>query len=191
VGTIIIGAGQAGLAVSRCLRDRGLPHVVLERGRIAQRWRSERWDSFTLLSPNWQTRLPGHRYAGPDPNGFMRGAAVVEMLEAYGRDAPVRTGVTVDAVQPSAYGWWVLASDGLYLGTNVVVATGDLDRPAVPALAAGLPDRIHQLHTSAYRSPAQLPAGGVLVVGAGPSGQQIADELARAGRDVHIAVGRH
>jgi putative flavoprotein involved in K+ transport len=113
------------------------------------------------------------------------------MLETYGRGAPVRTGVTVDAVQPSAYGWWVLASDGLYLATNVVVATGDLDRPAVPALAAGLPDRIHQLHTSAYRSPAQLPAGGVLVVGAGPSGQQIADELARAGRDVHIAVGRH
>jgi putative flavoprotein involved in K+ transport len=191
VGTIVIGAGQAGLAMSRCLRDRGLPHLVLERGRVAQRWRAERWDSFTLLSPNWQTRLPGHRYAGPDPEGFMPAAEVADMLEAYGRGAPVRTGVTVDAVHPSAHGWWVLTSVGSYLATEVVVATGDLDCPAVPALAANLPPRVHQLHTSAYRSPAQLPTGGVLVVGAGPSGQQIADELARAGRDVHIAVGRH
>jgi putative flavoprotein involved in K+ transport len=190
-GTIIIGAGQAGLAMSRCLRDHGLPHLVLERGRVGQRWRSERWDSFTLLSPNWQTRLPGHRYAGPDPDGFMPAAAVADMLEDYGRGAPVRTGVTVDAVHPSAFGWWVLTSVGSYLATDVVVATGDLDRPAVPALAGDLPPRIHQLHTSDYRSPAQLPAGGVLVVGAGPSGQQIADELARAGRAVHIAVGRH
>jgi putative flavoprotein involved in K+ transport len=191
VGTIIIGAGQAGLAMSHCLSEHGLPHLVLERGRVAQRWRSERWDSFTLLSPNWQTRLPGHRYAGPDPDGFMGAADVADMLEAYGREAPVRTGVTVDAVQPSAYGWWVLTNVGLYLATDVVVATGDLDRPYLPALARDLPRRIHQLHTSGYRSPAQLPAGGVLVVGAGPSGQQIADELARAGRAVHIAVGRH
>ena len=139
VGTIIIGAGQAGLAMSRCLRDRGLPHLVLERGRVGQRWRSERWDSFTLLSPNWQTRLPGHRYAGPDPDGFMPAAEVADMLEDYGRGAPVRTGVTVDAVHPSALGWWVLTSVGSYLATDVVVATGDLDRPAVPALAARPP----------------------------------------------------
>jgi putative flavoprotein involved in K+ transport len=190
-GTIIIGAGQAGLAMSRCLRDRGLPHLVLERGQVAQRWRSERWHSFTLLSPNWQTRLPGHRYAGSEPDGFMRAAQVADMLQAYARGAPVRTGVTVDAVRPSAHGWWVLTSAGSYLASNVVVATGDLDVPAVPALAVDLPPQVHQLHTSRYRRPAQLPAGGVLVVGAGPSGQQIADELARAGRAVHIAVGRH
>ena len=190
-GTIIIGAGQAGLAMSRCLRDRGLPHLVLERGQVAQRWRCERWHSFTLLSPNWQTRLPGHRYAGSEPDGFMRAAEVADMLQAYARGAPVRTGVTVDAVRPSAHGWWVLTSAGSYLASNVVVATGDLDVPAVPALAADLPPQLHQLHTSRYRRPAQLPAGGVLVVGAGPSGQQIADELARAGRVVHIAVGRH
>ncbi len=190
-GTIVIGAGQAGLAMSRCLLDRGLPHLVLERGRIAQRWRSERWDSFTLLSPNWQTRLPGHRYAGPDPDGFMRGAEVAAMLESYGRGSPVRTGVAVEAVWPSAHGWWVVTDEGMHLGTDVVVATGDLDRPAVPVLARDLPRHLAQLHTSAYRNPAGLPEGGVLVVGAGPSGQQIADELARAGRRVHLAVGRH
>ena len=157
VGTIIIGAGQAGLAMSRCLHDRGLAHLVLERGAIAQRWRSERWDSFTLLSPNWQTRLPGHRFAGPDPEGFMGAAQVVDMLERYARHARVRTGVTVDAVQRSEHGWWVLTSAGLYLASDVVVATGDLDRPAVPAFAAALPPRIRQLHTSTYRNPAQLP----------------------------------
>ena len=145
VGTIIIGAGQAGLAMSRCLHDRGLAHLVLERGAIAQRWRSERWDSFTLLSPNWQTRLPGHRFAGPDPEGFMGAAQVVDMLERYARHAPVRTGVTVDAVQRSEHGWWVLTSAGLHLASDVVVATGDLDRPAVPAFAAALPPRIRQL----------------------------------------------
>jgi putative flavoprotein involved in K+ transport len=115
-GTIIIGAGQAGLAMSRCLRDRGLPHLVLERGQVAQRWRCERWHSFTLLSPNWQTRLPGHRYAGSEPDGFMRAAEVADMLQAYARGAPVRTGVTVDAVRPSAHGWWVLTSTGSYPG---------------------------------------------------------------------------
>jgi putative flavoprotein involved in K+ transport len=191
VGTIIIGAGQAGLAMSRCLRDRGLPHLVLERGRIAQRWRSERWDSFTLLSPNWQTRLPGHRYAGPDPDGFMSAAEVAAMLETYGSTAPVRTGVTVLGVEPAASGWRVRSSAGNHEASAVVVATGDLDRPAVPAFAADIPRHVEQLHTSVYRSPGQLAPGGVVVVGAGPSGQQIADELARAGRAVHLAVGRH
>jgi putative flavoprotein involved in K+ transport len=193
MGTIIIGAGQAGLAMSRCLRNRGIAHVVLERGRIGQRWRAERWDSFTLLSPNWQTRLPGHRYGGPDPEGFMGAGEVVGMLEGYARasSAPVRAGVTVLGVEPAETGWRVRTTAGGYRATDVVVATGDLDRPAVPAWAADLPRRVTQLHTSGYRNPAQLPAGGVLVVGSGPSGQQIALELAKAGREVHIAVGRH
>ncbi|MCD2195802.1 NAD(P)-binding domain-containing protein [Actinomycetospora endophytica] len=191
--TIVIGAGQAGLAMSRCLTARGQHHVVLERGRIGQRWRRERWDSFTLLSPNWQTRLPGRRYAGADPDGFMTGREVGDMLEDYAVEtgAPVCEGVTVTAVSPTRRGWRVRTDNGDLVAGSVVVATGDLDRPAVPALADDLPGHLTQVHTSGYRNPDALPPGGVLVVGAGPSGQQIALELARAGRTVHLAVGRH
>ena len=190
---IVIGAGQAGLAMSRCLTGRGLHHVVLERGRIGQRWRHERWDSFTLLSPNWQTRLPGRCYTGDDPDGFMSAREVATMLDDYAAHtgAEVREGVTVRGVRRGPFGWEVRTDDGVLVAPAVVVATGDLDRSAVPALADALPARIVQLHTSRYRRPEQLPPGGVLVVGAGPSGQQIADELARAGRTVHLAAGRH
>jgi putative flavoprotein involved in K+ transport len=193
VHTVVIGAGQAGLATSRSLTDRGIPHVVLERGGVGHRWRAERWDSFTLLSPNWLTRLPGFAYSGPDPHGFQTGAQVADLLEQYARAsaAPVRTGVTVRAVERGAGCWMVRTDAGTWRAANVVVATGDLDRPLIPALDAELPDGVTRLHTRAYRNPAQLPPGGVLVVGAGPSGQQIADELARAGRPVHLAVGRH
>ena len=189
--TLVIGAGQAGLAMSRCLTDRGREHLVLERGRVAQRWRTERWDSFTLLSPNWQTRLPGHRYRGPDPHGFMTGGEVADFLEHYARGAPVRTGVAVRRLEPAAAGWRARTSAGDVLARDVVVATGDLDRSVLPPFAGALPARITQLHSSAYRHPVQLPEGPVLVVGAGPSGQQIAEELAHAGRRVHLAVGRH
>ena len=189
--SIVIGAGQAGLAMSACLRLRGIRHVVLERGRVAERWRSERWDSFRLLSPNWQTRLPGHHYRGTDPDGFMTASEVVELLEKYAATAPVRTGVTVSSVTAQDGGYRVASSAGVLWCRNVIVATGDLDRPRVPQIAAELPTDLVQLHSSEYRNSDQLPAGAVLVVGAGPSGQQIADELARAGRDVHIAVGRH
>ena len=193
VDTVVVGAGQAGLATSRCLTERGVAHVVLERGSVGHRWRAERWDSFTLLSPNWLTRLPGFAYAGPDPHGFQTGAQVADLLEDYARmsGTPVRTGVTVHAVEAGPGGWTVRTDAGTVAAGNVVVATGDLDRPAVPALDAALPPGMARLHTSAYRNPAQLPAGGVLVVGAGPSGQQIALELARAGRTVHLAAGRH
>ena len=189
---IVIGAGQAGLAMSRCLTGRGLHHVVLERGRIGQRWRHERWDSFTLLSPNWQTRLPGRCYTGDDPDGFMSAREVATMLDDYA----AHTGPRSARASPCG-----ACAGGRSAGRSapttasrapaVVVATGDLDRSAVPALADALPARIVQLHTSRYRRPEQLPPGGVLVVGAGPSGQQIADELARAGRTVHLAAGRH
>jgi putative flavoprotein involved in K+ transport len=189
--TLVIGAGQAGLAMSRCLTDRGHEHLVLERGRVAQRWRSERWDSFTLLSPNWQTRLPGHRYRGTDPEGFMTAEQVADFLERYARDAPVRTGIAVHRLEPVPSGWRARTSAGDVVARQVVVATGDLDRPQAPPLARTLPAAIAQLHSSAYRNPGQLPEGPVLVVGAGPSGQQIAEELARAGRRVHLAVGRH
>ena len=193
IATVVVGAGQAGLALSHCLTARGHEHVVLDRGTIAHSWRTQRWDSFRLLSPNWQTRLPGFRYHGADPEGFMTGAQVVAFFEAYARSfaAPVRSGVTVQRVAPLGHRWLVATSAGSMIADNVVVATGDLTHPRVPEQAADLPPPIVQLHTNAYRSPAQLPTGAVLVVGAGPSGQQIAAELAAGGRRVHLAVGRH
>jgi putative flavoprotein involved in K+ transport len=197
VETVIIGGGQAGLALSRCLADRGAEHVVLERGRVAERWRSERWDSFSLLTPNWQTRLPGHRYTGADPEGFMGRDDVVRLLERYAAGLPrsLRTGVAVERVEALdpglPTGWRVSTDRGVLRARNVVVATGDQQTPRVPRLAATAPDGIVQVHSSRYRNPGQLPDGSVLVVGAGPSGQQIADELAAAGRRVLLAVGRH
>lgn len=193
IPTVIVGAGQAGLALSHCLTERGLPHAVLDRGTIAHSWRTQRWDSFTLLSPNWQTRLPGHHYRGADPEGFMTGRQVVAFFEEYARsfDAPVRCGVRVRRVTRTGRRWLLATTAGPLTADHVVIATGDLTHPRIPELSADLPPSVAQLHTSAYRNPAQLPAGAVLVVGAGPSGQQVAAELAGAGRRVHLAVGRH
>ena len=175
--TVVIGAGQAGLAASWWLVNRGVDHVVLERGLVAEKWRSQRWDSFTLLSPNWQTRLPGHAYAGPDPEGFMTGAETAAFLAGYARSfaAPVRSGVTVTRVQPGGDGWVLETSAGTLTACNVIVATGELSVPHVPHLQLPVP----ALHTSDYRNPDGLPPGAVLVVGAGPSG---AADRARAGR---------
>lgn len=189
---VVIGGGQAGLAVSHCLASRGIAHVVLERGRIGERWRSERWDSLRLLTPNWMTRLPGRPYDGPDPDGFMTMAEVVRFLEDYGRAAPVETGVTVHAVTRGEDGRYRVATDGeTWLSWAVVVATGHCDVPQVPALAQGLPEDILQLTPSTYRNAAQVPEGGVVVVGASASGVQLAEELAAAGRRVTLSVGRH
>ena len=192
--TLIIGAGQAGLALSRHLSTLGHPHLLLDRGRVGERWRSERWDSFRLLTPNWQLSLPGHAYSGEDRDGFLTRDQVVGFLEGYARsfDAPVRTGVTVHRVHPGGAGWLVETNAGTFDAANVVVATGHHGVPRIPLpCAQRLPADIMQYHTSHYRRPGQLPPGGVLVVGAGPSGQQIADELAQAGRTVVIAAGRH
>jgi putative flavoprotein involved in K+ transport len=193
VETLIVGAGQAGLALSRYLTDLGRDHVVLERHRIAERWRSERWDSFRMLTPNWLTQLPGMSYDGADPDGFMTRAEIVGFFDAYRRsfDPPVRTGVTVSRVSREAEHWSVETDAGRFVAANVVVATGHHDRPRTPEIARALPAHVMQLHTSRYRNPAQLPPGGVLVIGAGPSGQQIAEELAHTGRRVVIAAGRH
>jgi putative flavoprotein involved in K+ transport len=193
VDTVIIGAGQAGLALSRLLTEQHQEHVVLERGHVGERWRSERWDSFRLLTPNWQARLPGYRYEGPDTDGFMDKESVVRFFEDYAAsfDAPVRTGVTVTSVSPDGPYWAVQTDQGDYRAHNVVVATGHMDLPKIPAAASEVPPSVMQLHSSLYRNPDQLPQGGVLVVGAGPSGQQIARELAAAGRRVVIAAGRH
>src|SRR3954447_13259534 len=194
VDTVIVGAGQAGLALSSELTDRGHEHVVLERGQVAERWRSERWDSFRLITPNWQTRLPGHRYDGPDPDGFMRRDEVVAFFDDYAAsfDAPVLTDVQVESVRPGGRGWQVTtAASGTFAARCVVVATGHYAPPAMPPAAATLPASLAQLSPRDYRNPAALPDGAVLVVGAGPSGQQIASEVARSGRRTFIAVGQH
>lgn len=191
--TVIIGGGQAGLAMSRSLADRGIDHVVLERGDVGQRWRSERWDSLRLLTPRWQSRLPGAARPPGDADGFMSRSEVVDFLAAYARSfaAPVQTGVTVDAVRRDDAGFRVETSAGIWLAPNVVLATGYCDRPYVPRLAAGLAPGIAQVVPSRYRNPAQLRAGGVLVVGASSTGIQLASEIARSGRPVTLAAGRH
>ena len=191
--TIIIGGGQAGLAMSRCLSDRAVDNVVLERGRVGERWRSERWDSLRLLTPNWQSRLPGFRYDGPDPDGYMAMPEVIDYLERYRRsfDAPVEEGTQVLSVSPQDAGYRVATDRGIWEAPNVVIATGQCDTPLVPDFASSLSSDIVQVVPSKYRNPGQLPEGGVLVVGAAASGIQLAEEIHLSGRPVTIAVGRH
>jgi putative flavoprotein involved in K+ transport len=194
VPTAVIGAGHAGLAVSRVLSEHGAAHVVLDRATVAGRWRDERWDSFTLLTPNWATWLPGWHYDGPDPHGFMNRDQVVDYLQGYARSfqAPVREGVEVRALHAAPGGGYRLdTGDGELHADSVVVATGPFQAPRLPEWSARLPADVVQVHSSGYRSPAGLPAGAVLVVGSGPSGQQIAEDLLRAGREVYVSVGRH
>jgi putative flavoprotein involved in K+ transport len=200
VETVVIGGGQAGLALSYCLTRLGHEHVVLERGRLAERWRSERWDSLTLLSPNWMTQLPGRGYQGNDPDGFVGRDWVVQFLEDYAAafEAPLRCGVQAESVQPDDGGshYLVRTSDLAHGSTatiaarNVVVATGAFQHPKIPPLSATLPAGIRQLSSRDYRNPAQLPPGAVLVVGSGGSGSQIADELCEHGRTVYLSIGR-
>ena len=190
--TAIIGGGQAGLAMSAHLRGAGVPHVVLERGRIAERWRSERWDSLVANGPAWHDRFPARAF-DVAPDAFAPAAGVAAYFEGFAAqiDAPVRCGVEVRAARPNrAGGFDVETSEGPLAARSLVVATGPFQRPLIPPLvpeAAG----IAQLHSAAYRAPGQLPGGGVLVVGAGSSGAQIAEELLRAGRRVHLSVGPH
>jgi len=191
--TIIIGGGQAGLAMSRCLTDEGIDHVVLERGRVAERWRSERWDSLRLLSPKWHTRLPGFRYQGADRDGFMTMPEIISYFERYAKSfsAPVQDETTVLGVERAERGYRVRTDQGDWEAPNVVVATGHSDVPFVPKTASGLSPRLHQVVPSHYKNPDQLPDGGVLVVGASASGIQLAQEIHRSGRPVTLAVGRH
>jgi putative flavoprotein involved in K+ transport len=193
IDTVVIGAGQAGLAVSRCLADNGVDHVVLERGQVGQRWRGERWDSLRLLTPNWATRLPGWAYRGPEPDGYMTAVEFADYLEAYAASfsAPVHRGAAVTRVERNGGGFTIHTGLGGWRADSVVIASGWCDRPFVPAMAAGLSASINQLTPGTYRNPGVLPDGGVLVVGASASGVQLADELARSGRQVTLAVGRH
>jgi putative flavoprotein involved in K+ transport len=190
---VIIGAGQAGLAVSRLLRDAGVEHVVLERGRTGERWLSERWNSLRLLTPNWMSRLPGWSYRGGDPSGFMPAPDVAGYLVAYARSfgAPVVHDAAVLSVRRRAGRYLVVSAAGSFSAAAVVVATGYCDRAAVPPIANALHPSITQITPDRYRSPADVPDGQVVIVGASATGVQLADELATAGRDVVLAVGRH
>ncbi len=193
VETLVIGAGQAGLAMSHHLGRRGLAHLVVERHRIAERWRSERWESLVANGPAWHDRFPDKIFTDVDPDGFARHDQVVRYFEEFADQiaAPIRCGVEVTAVRPSAGGGFdVQTSAGAMQARNMVVATGPFQRPAIPALVpAAAP--VLQIHSAAYRRADQLPEGSVLVVGAGSSGAQIADDLLREGRRVYLAVGPH
>jgi putative flavoprotein involved in K+ transport len=188
---LIVGAGQAGLALGRCLARAGIDHAILERGQVGARWRADAWESLRLLTPNWMTRLPGYRYAGPDPDGFMDRAALLALLQDYARagSAPVHEMTRVIRVRGGADGLRVATTTGGWAARAVVIATGACERPAVPAWAAEV--QAHHLVPTSYRRPEALPEGGVLVVGAAASGVQIARELRAAGRAVTLAVGRH
>ena len=190
--TVVVGAGHAGLAVSRLLTDAGRDHVVLDRGRVGERWRTERWDSLHLLTPAWMTRLPGGGYTGPDPDGYLSSGQFVGLLERYASSfgAPVVSGATVLSVtagDSTARRYRIVTTAGTWHARHVVVATGPHGTPNVPEGVAGA----EVLTSHRYRNPDRLAPGGVLVVGASASGLQIADELNRSGRDVTLAVGRH
>ena len=195
VPVVVIGAGHAGLGVSRVLTERGLDHVVLERGEVANTWKTERWDSLRLLTPNSRTRLPGGvGYDGDDPDGFMPVPELIGWLERYAAkvDAPVQTGTTVTSVAPADGGGYDVVTDrGSWQAAAVVLASGGFNVAKVPAVAAGLPASVAQVTPRDYKRPDQLGPGRVLVVGASATGLQLADELVRSGRDVTLAVGEH
>jgi putative flavoprotein involved in K+ transport len=194
VETLIIGSGQAGLAMSEHLGKRGVPHLIVERHRIAERWRSERWDSLVANGPAWHDRFPGMTFSGIDPDSFATKHQIVDYFVAYAKQiaAPVHCGVEVTALHQKADGSGFRAdtSEGVIEAANVVVATGPFQRPVIPT-AVPADSRVDQIHSSAYRNPGQLRDGAVLVIGAGSSGAQIADELVRAGRRVYLSVGAH
>jgi len=191
--TVVIGAGHAGLAMSRCLALRSIDHVVLERGEVANSWKTERWDSLRLLTPNWQSRLPGFGYQGDDPHGFRTMPETIAFVEAYARTiaAPVRTHTEVTSVRSVDDGYEVVTSAGTWRCRTLVLATGACNTPRVPAVAGALPAGIFTVTPDRYRNPDQLAPGGVLVVGASATGTQIAEEVQRSGREVTLSVGEH
>ena len=193
VTTVVIGAGHAGLATSRCLSERSIDHVVVERGDVANSWRRERWDSLRLLTPNWQSRLPGYRYEGADPDGFMTMTEVVAFISRFAEvtDAPVRTHTTVTSVGQINDGYHVATDGGDLRCRSVILASGACNLASVPEVRQAVPSSIACVTAHDYRNPDQLPAGGVLVVGASATGVQLADEIHRSGRPVTLSVGEH
>jgi putative flavoprotein involved in K+ transport len=194
VETLIVGGGQAGLTMSDMLSRRGRPHLILERDRIAERWRSERWDGLRFQFPNWSVRLPDYPFPHSDPDGFATSGEIVDYLDAYAIQikAPIRCGIAVTVLRQNGSGKGYLAetSAGPIRTRNVVIATGPYQRPVIPDLAFN-DSPVFQVHASAYKQPDQLPPGAILIVGSGASGAQIAEELVRAGRRVYLSVGRH
>ena len=194
IDTLVVGAGQAGVAMSEHLSRLGIPHLVLERSRIAEAWRTGRWDSLVANGPAWHDRFPGLEFAGLSPDGFAPKEQVADYFEAYARtfNAPIRTGVEVRKVDRNVGrpGFTVETSEGVIQANRVVVATGPFQKPVIPAIAPN-DERLTQIHSAQYRNPQQLAEGAVLVVGAGSSGTQIADELQRSGKQVYLSVGQH
>ncbi|MBX3606985.1 MAG: NAD(P)-binding domain-containing protein [Piscinibacter sp.] len=193
IDVVVIGAGHSGLAMSRVLGRHGVDHVVLERGEAAHSWRTQRWDSLRLLTPNWMTRLPGCDYEGDDPHGYMSAAEVAGFIAAYARRvaAPLHTHTTVTAVQPEGELYRVTTDRGDWLCRAVVLASGAFGRPVLPRVASLLPPGIAQLTAHTYRRPDRLDDGRVLIVGASATGVQLAQEIQRSGRPVTLAAGEH
>jgi putative flavoprotein involved in K+ transport len=194
IDTIVIGGGQAGLAMSHSLSQRGREHVIIERSRVAERWRSERWDSLAFQFPNWSLTLPGYAYRTNDPDGFAHRDHVVQFLEEYAVHirTPIRLGVTATALGEKAengYRFSLQTDRGTWEARDIVLATGPFQKPSIPPCGASLPSGIIQIHSRDYRNPEQLPPGAVLVVGGGTSGAEIAHELHRAGREVYLSIG--
>ena len=195
VETIIVGGGQSGLAMSYWLNQTGREHLILERGRVAERWQSQRWDSLCLLTPNWAMSLPSYDYDGPDPDGFMGKDEVFRIINTYAEriGAPVRTGVAVTDLQrrEDRDDYVLETTAGQFVARNVVVATGPFGVSVIPSVSGTLTPDVVQIHSSEYRNPQQLPPGAALVVGSGSSGFQIAEDFIEAGRRVYFSLGRH
>ena len=189
---VIVGGGQAGLSISYCLKERDLDHIVFEKNQIANAWRSQRWDSFCLVTPNWQCQLPGYPYKGNEPEGFIKKDEIVAYIENYARsfNPPIKEGVEVLNLRRGDRGIFEVATSiGDYTADQVVVAAGAYHQPKIPKISERLPEHILQVHSSKYKNPESLPDGAVLVIGTGQSGCQIAEDLHLAGRKVHLCVG--
>ncbi|MEP2980891.1 MAG: MSMEG_0569 family flavin-dependent oxidoreductase [Lentilitoribacter sp.] len=191
IPVIIIGGGQAGLTVSWYLHNKGIEHVILEKEQKFHSWRENRWDSFCLVTPNWQCKLPGFPYQGNDPDGFMLKDEIVEYLDGFADsfDPPIIENIEVSKITKDESGYDVQTSSGHWHCEQVVIATGGYDAPIVPPYAANLDPSIMQMHSRDYRRPSQIPTGASLIVGTGQSGVQIMEDLVRDGRKVHLAVG--
>lgn len=191
--TVVIGAGHNGLAVSHFLSARSIDHVVLERGEVANSWRTERWDSLRLLTPNWKTSLPGFDYDGDDPDGYMTMPEVADFIDRYAAliEPPLETLTTVLSVRQNGEGYEVETDRGTWRCRSVVMASGGFNLPKKPPIADALPSSVASVHPLDYRRPSDLRAGGVLVVGASATGIQVAEEIHRSGRPVTISVGEH